>query len=464
MILRRLSIFAGSFSLVSALAVVASAELAGRQVVEGVANLVGKSLVSARAEDSVVRYSLLDTTRAYALEKLDESGEREQVARRHAEYFRDVFERAEAEWERRPTAEWLADYARRIHNLRAALDWAFSPEGEASIGVALTAAAVPLWMHLSLLEECRGRVEQALASVAAGASREARREMKLQAAFAASLMYIRGAVPEIGVAWTKALEIAERLDDTEYQLRSLWGLWSFRISGGQFRVALELAQRFLSILANRSAGNDQLIGERMIGVSQHYLGDQISARHHIERVLALYASSATKSHIIRFLIDQRVTTRVFLARVLWLQGFPDQAIQTIERAIEEAHISHHAMSLCYALAQGACPVALWVGDLAAAERYVEMLLDQSDKHALPLWRAWGRSYQAVLVIRQGDIATGLRLLRAGMDELNKSRSTLRILPLLAEMAEALGKSGSLPTGSPRSMRRWPILTGPRNAG
>ena len=95
----------------------------------------------------------------------------EAVARRHAEYYRDLFERAEAEWETPPAAEWLADYGRQIDNLRAALDWAFSPDGDASIGVALTAAAVPLWMHLSLMEECRGRVERALAAIEAGGPR-----------------------------------------------------------------------------------------------------------------------------------------------------------------------------------------------------------------------------------------------------------------------------------------------------
>ena len=57
---------------------------------------------------------------------------------------------------------WLADYAQEIDNLRAALDWAFSPGGEASTGAALTAAALPLWIRLSLLEECRRRVKQAL--------------------------------------------------------------------------------------------------------------------------------------------------------------------------------------------------------------------------------------------------------------------------------------------------------------
>jgi predicted ATPase len=144
-----------------------------------VANLVAKSLVGVHVDAATVHYRLLETTRAYALEKLTAGGEFEQVARRHAEYCRDLFERAEAEWETRPTAEWLEDYRHWIDNVRAALDWAFSPRGDASIGVALTAASVPLWFQLSLMLECCGRVERALASLEPKSSLDARREMKL---------------------------------------------------------------------------------------------------------------------------------------------------------------------------------------------------------------------------------------------------------------------------------------------
>ena len=167
------------------------------------------------------------------------------VARRHAEYYRDLFEQAEAEWETRPTAEWLADYGRQIDNLRAALDWAFSPGGDASIGVALTAAAVPLWMHLSLLEECRGRVEQALAAIAAGAGGDARREMQLHAALGASLMYTRvRRFRDRRGSGQRPSRLRRALGNVEYQLRSLWGLWFFHVSSGQHRAALTLAQRF----------------------------------------------------------------------------------------------------------------------------------------------------------------------------------------------------------------------------
>ena len=118
-----------------------------------------------------------------------QSGEFEQVARRHAEYCRDLFERAEAELGTRPASEWLAAYGRRIDNLRTALDWAFSPTGDVAVGVALTIAAVPLWVQLSLVHECRGRDERALASLAPEADRSARQEMKLYAALGASMLF-----------------------------------------------------------------------------------------------------------------------------------------------------------------------------------------------------------------------------------------------------------------------------------
>jgi predicted ATPase len=156
--LRDLGIFAGGFT-VEAAAVVALDPAATRiDAIDRLADLVAKSLIVADVNGVNPRFRLLDTTRAYTLERLDQSGEREGTAHRHANCYRDLFARTEGEATARPTEEWLPEYAREIDNLRVALDWAFSPNGDASIGVALTAAAVPLWLQLSMVEECRGRV------------------------------------------------------------------------------------------------------------------------------------------------------------------------------------------------------------------------------------------------------------------------------------------------------------------
>jgi predicted ATPase/DNA-binding winged helix-turn-helix (wHTH) protein len=105
MVLRRLAVFAGGFTLRAASAVAADEKIAASEVVDCVASLVAKSLVTAEGGGARVRYRLLDTTRAYALEKLVQAGEFDAVARRHARRYLDLFEDAEAEAETRPTEE-----------------------------------------------------------------------------------------------------------------------------------------------------------------------------------------------------------------------------------------------------------------------------------------------------------------------------------------------------------------------
>jgi hypothetical protein len=231
--------------------------------------------------------------------------------------------------------------------------------------VALNAAAVPVWMRLSLLEECRGRAEQALSALGTGANRDPREEMRLHAALGASTPE----VPEMGAAFTKVLDIAESLGDTDYQLRALRGLCFDYIGNSRYRAALPFAQKFHDLAMRGSDPSDQLFGERMLSVAKHFVGDQVSARRHLEQVLTHSAPTDRRQDVIRFQIGLRLSARVFLARVLSLQGFSDQAVRTAEMSIAEAQATGHAMSLCYALSLAACPIALWVGNLAAAAHY-----------------------------------------------------------------------------------------------
>src|SRR5260370_7052832 len=126
-------------------------------------SLLDKSLVVAKLEEQSFRYHLLDTTRVYGQDKLEESGEANSQRRRHAEHVRVVFDQAKPEFDQRPTADWLHAYGCELGNLRAALDWAFSEDGDGTMGAAITAAAAPIWFHLSLLDEGLSRVERAIA-------------------------------------------------------------------------------------------------------------------------------------------------------------------------------------------------------------------------------------------------------------------------------------------------------------
>lgn len=150
--LRRLAVFAGSFSLPGAEAVVSGADLAAAEVPARLAALVGKSLVTVAAGSAPPRYRLLETTRAYAAEKLAQAGENGRIARLAA-YLRDFFRRAARDYAALGADAWLPRCGPELDNLRAALAWAFGPEGDAELGIELVCDAGPLYNAFSLLAE-----------------------------------------------------------------------------------------------------------------------------------------------------------------------------------------------------------------------------------------------------------------------------------------------------------------------
>jgi predicted ATPase/DNA-binding winged helix-turn-helix (wHTH) protein len=436
-----LGIFSGGFTVEGAAAVAMDSANVGIETIDRLADLIEKSLVTADVSGAKPRFRLLDTTRAYAVEKIADDGAREGIVRRrHAEYYRDLFERAEREVPARPTDEWLVDYAGELNNLRAALDWAFSPSGVESIGVALTVAAIPLWLQLPLVDECRSRIEQVFASATYEAI-DARSEMKLQASLGASLMYTKGAIPAVRQAYTAALRLAESLGDTECQSRALWELWAHHTNTGELTAALAVAQKFQALALELADPATLPIANRIMAMSYHYLGDQTNAWRCIELMLRTDVDPRQRPPLIRFRFDQKVAGRVVLARVLWLRGFADQAWRTVRNAVADAEALAEPATLCYALSHGGCLVALWVGDLATAERYAEMLLDHSKRHGFVVWNNFASRLKGVVLVKTGDLDGGSPLLRAGLHEITEPDADLWFLTGLGQMAEALGQAG-----------------------
>jgi predicted ATPase len=202
----------------------------------------------------------------------------------------------------------------------------------------------------------------------------------------------------------------------------------------------------------------------LIGLALRFLGDLTGAQRHIKRMLDRYVAPAHGSYIIRFGFDQQVAAGTALAPLLWLRGFPNQAMRAVETNIDHARAIGHALSLCNALAQSACPVAFLTGDLAAAERFVTMLLDTAAMHGLSNWHGLGRCFEGMLVVKRGDVAGGLSLLRVGLDALRAFRTSGFHKVVLCDLADALGRAGAIAEGlavvdealarSERTEERW----------
>lgn len=445
LVLRQLAILAGNFTMDDAVAIIADDEATDSEIVNAVANLVEKSLITADVHGLQAHYRLLDTTRAYAAVKLAESGKVELLRRRHAAIFRDALHRANLAWEIEPAPAWTDDHRHLIDNVRAALDWAFSPKGDAEIGVALTLGAVPLWFQLQLIAESHQQVRLALAS--ANLDRAPHIQMRLQAVLAWSLMQIRGQVDETRTAWERTLELAEALDDRDYQLRALWGLWSGLLNQSRFREALALAHRFAEVAARGSDLNDSYVGYRMIGYILHLLGRQTEARRYLEPMVKGYVVPVTGSQIIRFVFEQKATGRCFLARILWLQGSFDAAIAEIDDIVASAEASDDRLTLCQVLVQAACPVAFFADDLVRARRFVGMLVDESARDGIEFWQVWGQCFAGVLMIREGDLSNGIKSLGEALGRLRNISYGVYYIVFLAEYAAALAEVGEFDRAS-----------------
>jgi hypothetical protein len=175
----------------------------------------------------------------------------------------------------------------------------------------------------------------------------------------------------------------------------------------------------------------------MRGFTVHFLGDQRTARRQIEYMLSRYVAPVHRAHIIRFQFDQKITARNFLVSVLWLQGFVTQALTMNASNVEEAQAFDHTLTLCNSLAKGACLLSLMANDLTGAQHYIDLLLTRSARAGLPIWHAWGKCFQGILLIKQGHLAAGLDLLQTTLAVLPENRFSLRHTWVFAEYAEGL---------------------------
>jgi len=437
-VLRRLAIFTGSFTLEAARSVAAFNGLKAAAVIDHVANLATKSLIVATLSETGTFYRLLDTTRAYASEKLAAADEIDQAARQHAAYLLEALPAID-----RVTAPFNV-YRRLIDDVRVRLDWAFSADGDRSVGAALVASAVSLWLHLSLVGECRRWVDRAL-EVAIDSDPSLR--MRLMAARATVLHYTnRGKVPvEMEEAWATVLEIATERDEIQYSLRALWGLWAFGTNARPYPQILTLAERFCALAKRSSDPVDPATGDRMLGVTLHYLGDQSGAQSHLEGSLARLGGTGAGTQPVHFQYNQVLAARAYLPRVLWLRGMPDAALAAARSVVDDAVSADHALSLCLALMYAA-PVALLVGNLNEAKRLVDLLLDTSRTHAIDLWHAEGSCLEGAVLTRSGKPQHGRSVLLGAMNGPPYMESNIHRVEMLLELAHAFSCNGDFRQG------------------
>jgi predicted ATPase/DNA-binding winged helix-turn-helix (wHTH) protein len=443
-ILRRLAVFHGNFTTDAAGAVAADHALTPHRVVNGIADLVDKSLIAADIGGDIPYYHLLEMTRTYALERLQISGEREPVVRLHADYYHALFARAGAGASARSKGEWLADYGRQTDNLRAALDWAFAPSGDAALGVALAAVATDFWIAMSLLSECCDWGLKAVAQL--GPAEGTCEEMKLQCGLGQSLTYSRGMRPDARAALTRALTLAEALADFNYQFRAIWGLWFFALRVVDFRECLAQSHKCERLAATADDRTASATADLMSGIARYYLGEHAAAAANLQRSRATYPMAMRDGDLIRHGTDLMSSALCYQAVTFWSLGFADQAFRAGRAAIAEARAINHPASLCIALAAPSSILLVKMGYLEEAERCIVELIDHSERHSLTPYHAFGLCSKGGLVAASGNVAEAERLLRFGLQRSREVAYLLFDAFFRGELAAVLASAGRVDEG------------------
>jgi predicted ATPase/DNA-binding winged helix-turn-helix (wHTH) protein len=437
-LLRHLAVFAGGFTMEAA--TVVAGNRASAATLESIANLVGKSLVTLEGSVQSGRWRLLDTIRAYALDKLGENGEAEQAARQHAEFFRDLV--APAIFNTQLSLDEFDRFGREIDNIRAALDWTFSPSGDPAVGVVLAAAYAPVFLHLTLMVECRDSTERALQRLGPVSELTPSGRMQLLIALGVALVFTMGAVERIRVVLAEALALAETVGGADARLRTFWALWTLHFNIGECHAAQATAERFLRAARGADDGAVVHVAERLMGNTLQYGGRQREARQYFERVLERYVAPKDQRHFAWFHYDQGVLARTMLARTLWLQGHVDQAIEQAEAGLSEARAGHE-LSLLYPLAWALFPIKLMTGDISGAEGCLNRLTNLGGRYNAAFWKILARCLEAKLLIKSGEFSAGAAALRTALEACDSNGWTICYPEFLGALAEGLVGLGQL---------------------
>ncbi|WP_407187048.1 ATP-binding protein [Bradyrhizobium centrosematis] len=410
LVLRRLAVFAGHFTIDAALEVVPDERVDRTRLFDAVDSLVAKSMVAPRPIGAMMRYRLLDTTRAYLLEiEPDDAA----LAARHATYYRRWLEQAGTTWAMVPSADERAAHFSALHNVRAALDWCFGPNGDLGIGVALAAAAAPIFLAMSLLIECRRWSERALLAIAPY-SRGSAEEMHIQAALGLTLMFTRGGSEAARSALSRSLAIAEARGDEVNQLQLLGRMHIFHERMGEFDAALGYAQKSLAVARSLGDPGSIALAHSLLGVSLHLAGE-----HHDALKMLEVAWQGPGTELVSTVhgFDHRNRAGITLARELWLQGRPAEALQLAQQTVAEAAQMDHPITLCIALIW-AVSIDLWSGDLDGANENIDRFIAHANSRSMGPYLAVGRGVKGELAIERGDAAGGVETIRACLRELH----------------------------------------------
>ncbi|MGO8039000.1 winged helix-turn-helix domain-containing protein [Rhizobium leguminosarum] len=432
-VLNRLSVFGGEFDMDAAMEVIADSEISHADVAMAIGDLVDKSLVALADLDEMSRaLKLREIVRTYATSKMTSADERFETQRRHALFY---LRRMRA-WDSTPTNSSVALREPHLGNVRTALQWAFSDNGDNEIGAEICALLLEVFSDTLQLDEYGQWYKRALASLPSEL-RNTDLHLKLWECLATAWLFGGVSDQDVETAFKEGLELSLNLEQHRRHANLLAGLCMYHLKKGDFRSGREIAYSYRD-KANAEGGPDErVIAGWMLGTMHHMVGEQVEAAEAFDYSFSR-AAGRYPSNLCYFERTHLLLAKIIQARVTWLRGSPEIALQMAENSIDE--VRDHVSSLRASLTIG-IPIFLLSGELERAEILINQLAELTTGTATPEYSEACIAMRGELLLLQGDAQQSVEILRGKLTSVGSIRLPCMINGNLRALAEALSMVG-----------------------
>jgi predicted ATPase len=267
-------------------------------------------------------------------------------------------------------------------------------------------------------------------------------ELTLQTTLGLPLTAAKGfESPEVERVYSRAWELCLQVEKTPDLFPILLGLARFFLVRAELKKAHELGVQLLTLAQSVQDPMLLLAAHLTLGATLFYLGELTEARVHLERGIFLY--DPKQHHLYAFYgIEPKVFCLSYAALVLWLLGYPDQALQSSHDALALAHELAHPYSQAFALSFAAVLHHLRREGQAAQDRS-EAVLTLSADQGFPNWLLWGTFLQGWGLAQQGQREEAIAQMRQALTSSRAMGTELVLTPLtlclLADGYRGLGQ-------------------------
>jgi predicted ATPase len=237
----------------------------------------------------------------------------------------------------------------------------------------------------------------------------------------------------------------------------LLGLATYYNVRGKFQTGRELGEQLLGMAQRLQDPALLLEAHHLLGGPLFALGELTSAHVHLKQCIALYDPHQHRSHAFLYGHDPRVCCLCTEAHALWLLGYPDQALKSLQDALTFAQELAHTFSLGLALTYAAGLHQLR-REVQATHRRAASLIELSREQGFPIWLPLGTAAQGWVLAEQGHVEEGIAKLRQGIDAYRATQAEMGQPGRLCQLAVAYGKAGQVKEGLTVLTEAWEVIS------